>query len=562
MVHRRSLASALAGTLAGCYTGVSDRAPQVDGGADAGAETDAGDAETGVDASRPDPPIGEHHTALGLRRLSKFEYGNTVRDLLGVDGADAPLPIESKIEFLSTNAHAKRVGLAELEAFATAAEDASTAALDGLALDGCTPDTATSECVATFLAAWLPRALRRPATTEELARYGGLFDARVQAGDPPREALRLVLEAVLMSPHFLYRRELGASGASGEPGPLDAYEIASRLSYLLWATMPDDALFAAAASDALMDPELVEIEVRRMLADPRAATGVVRFTSEWLGFDETEVVKKSADVLGGLPDTLQEQLEEETRRFVADAMLGPSHSLHTLLASPTTFANDTVASIYGLTDVVGPEFRPVELDPATRRGVLTQPLLLAAHTKEAGFSVVQMGRFVRERLLCQTIAPPPQGVDTDIDTPTDAEGLTYRELLEQLTQPPSCAPCHRLLNAPGFAYMSYDPIGRHVVEDALGRPLDSRGTLADVDGSDHEFTDAVEMIDVLAESPTVRACFARRYLEYGFGRTLAAEDVPLYHALADGLDGSDGDFAAFVAALVTTPEFASTGPFE
>ena len=263
--------------------------------------------------------------------------------------------------------------------------------------DGCTVDVVTPECVATFLPDFLLRAFRRPPTADEIDRYAELFAARVQEADPPAEALRLVIEAVLVSPHFLYRSEFGSAGP-GTTGALESYEVASRLSYLLWGTMPDDALFADAVADRLRDRDGVAAAAARMLADPRAQIGVVQLVTEWLGADRVEVVKKAAEVLEGLPPTMQEELEEETRHFIADAMLGEDPTLHTLLTSTTTWANATVASIYGVEGVTGAEFREIELDAQTRRGLLTQPLLIAAHSKESGFSVVQMGKFVREHV--------------------------------------------------------------------------------------------------------------------------------------------------------------------
>jgi Protein of unknown function (DUF1592)/Protein of unknown function (DUF1588)/Protein of unknown function (DUF1595)/Protein of unknown function (DUF1585)/Protein of unknown function (DUF1587) len=566
----RALALFAALTGSACYTGTS-RGPSAadetagagdDGGPlDTGSAGDDGGVDTDAEPVRPDPAILDLHTAIGVRRLSKLEYGNTIRDLLGVEGAELGLSDDQKVDFLSNNAHAKQLGLAELATFSLAAQDAATAALPSLALgDTCTPATADVACVEAWLPGFLRRAFRRPATTDEVARYRDLFAARLAAGDPVDESVRLVVEATLLSPYFLYRPELGTAGP-GEPGPLAPYEIASRLSYLLWATMPDDVLLDAAEAELLTDTVGVTAQVERMLADPRVEVGVVRFVSEWLGTDTAQVIKKAAEVTEGLPPTLQQDLEQETRRFVYDAMLGAKPSLNTLLTSTRTYANETVASIYGVPGITGPEFRAVELDPEVRRGILTQPLLLAAHTKESGFSVVQMGRFVRERLLCQTVPPPPPGVDTTIDPSPENAGLTYRETLVKLTGESPCSACHQLLNAPGFAYMAYDSIGRVMTEDLLGRPLETDGVLADLDGRDEGFDDLVELADLIADSQAVRGCFARRYIEYAFGRTIAPEDVPLYHRLAEGLESGDGDFPAFIAALVLSDEFASTGPF-
>ncbi len=513
-----------------------------------------GDGEPGAKkpGGRPDPTIQSDHTALGARRLTKFEYGNTVRDLLGVPDADAQLPGGTKVDFLSNNAHGQQVGLTDLEAFGRAAESASAASLDSISMPGgCAVDNLDAACFATFEADFLVHAFRRPATSAELARYQSLF-ATLLPLHGPRESLRAVIESVLMAPSFLYRSEVG------DGKTLTQYEIANRLSYLLWATMPDDALFANAAAGELKSPDDLRAAIGRMLADPKAEVGVVRFTSEWLGFDQVQVSKKGADILGNLPPNLQSELEEETHRFVVDALLGETHSVQTLLTANYTFADETVASIYGI-EASGASFNRVDLDGTQRRGILTQPLLIAAHSKESGYSAVQMGRFVRERLLCQVVTPPPPGVSTTLDSASDP-ALSFRNRLEEHASDPTCAGCHSFLDPPGFAYLPYDPIGRYKATDPVGNAFDTTGTLTELDGTSVSFTDLSSMVDDLSASDAVTACFTRRFVEYAFGRTLAQDDLALYHSLADGLHGSHGDFAALLAALVVAPGFAQPGP--
>jgi hypothetical protein len=512
-----------------------------------------GEGPTGEDRGRPDPAIRDHHTAIGLRRLTRLEYGLTVRDLLGVDGAEEQISDAGAVDFLSNNAHVQRVGLADLEAYARAAEKASTEALSDLVLpDGCVLASMSSACVTELLEGFLLRAFRRPATDEELARYGALFELLVpDAGS--QEALRSVVESVLLAPHFLYRSEVG--DAEGRLGP---YELASRLSYLLWSTMPDAQLFAAAGDGALDEADGLRVQIERMLDDPRAEVGTVRFVYEWLGLDGEQVSRKGADILQELPTTLQQQLEEETARFVIDVLLGPEPSLRTLLTADYTFANETVATLYGLSDVSGDDFHRVTLDARERRGILTQPLLIASHSKESGYSAVQMGRFVRERLLCQDVQPPPPGVDTTL-AEADAS-LPFRERFEQHEANPGCAACHTFLDPPGFAYLPYDPIGRYRTADPAGNVFDTAGELSELDGDSVPFEDATSLIDALAESDAVYACFVRRHLQFAFGRTLAEQDLPLYHALADALVASNGDFVTYISQLVRSPEFASAGP--
>ena len=502
---------------------------------------------------RPDPTIGASHTAIGARRLTRLEYGNTIRDLLGVTDAEAKLSEGDSVDFLTNNAHVQKVGLADLEALGRAAEEVSTKALATLKWPvGCSADVANDACLKTFLDGFLLRAFRRPPTTVELARYQKVY-ATILASATPAEALRSVIESALMAPSFLYRREIGVAGT------LTSYELATRLSYLLWSTMPDDALFTAAAKGGLATSDGLRNEITRMLKDPRGAQGIVRFTSEWLGFNKAQLAKKGADILGDLPANLQAELEEETHRFVVDALLGPSHSLKTLLTATYTFADETVARVYHLEGVAGPEFQRVNLDPKQRRGILTQPLVVAAHSKESGYSAVQMGRFVRERLLCQVVNPPPPGVDTTLPPDTGAV-LPYRKRLEKHAADTACVSCHEFLDPPGFAYLPFDPIGRYQPLDPTGAAFDTTGTLTRVDRSSASFTDVTSMLDAVAASDDAHACFTRRYVEHAFGRTIATEDIGIYHALTDGLVASDGDFLSFVTALVVSPEFGRSGP--
>jgi hypothetical protein len=523
-------------------------------GAADGSAPGGDDPRSPIVEPRPgDPRIFGRNTALGVRRLTRFEYGRTIEDLLGIAGAEADLPEGERVEGLSNNAHVSKVGLGDLEILDRVSQKISTAALAKVKLEGCTIDAPTDACVGTFVDDLLLRAFRRPASAEEKARYVGLYAAR-KTEDGGKEAIRCVIEAVLMSPSFLYRGEVGREGR------LDDYEVASRLSYMLWGTMPDAALFAAAKAGSLLDPAKLEVEVTRMIADPRAEAGIVHFAGEWLGFDAAQLARKGQDIVGGLPATLQKDLEGETARFVADALLGAKSSVRTLLTSTSTFANATVAGIYGVSGITGNEYRKIDLDPKTRRGILTQPLLLAAHTKESGFSVVQMGKFVRERLLCQEVQPPPPGVDTKLDESPETANLPFRERFSMHATNPACSSCHGFLDPPGYAYMAYDPIGRHRTADPAGRIFDTSGTLTQVDGASHPFADLPSMIDVLVESQEFHGCFTKIFLQHAFGRGLHESDLALFRSLRDGLIASNGSFVKFVVDLARARELVEPGP--
>jgi hypothetical protein len=503
--------------------------------------------------SIPQPALESRNTAIGTRRLSKDEYRNTVRDLFGTDAmAGLSLPESSLVHSLANNQHVQQLGRADVEALERAADTASGRAMASLKLpSGCTTASMPGDCIDRFLPGFLERAYRRPASADEVKRLRDFYSA--QAPDGVTEALRGVVQATLMSPSLLYRFEVGSA-----QGALSGYELASRLSYLLWASMPDDALLTAAKNNQLATTAQVQAQVQRMLADPKAKQGAVQFVREWLGTARADVMKKGADLRAGLNEaTLQTDLEAEHTALIGEAVFAQSGSLTNLLAGKYTYVTANGAKLQGLPAVSN--LTRVSTDGQPRRGVLTQPLLIAAHSKEAGASVVQMGRFVNEHLRCLTVPPPPPGIDTTIPNDPATANLSYREKLTKLTSPAACASCHTVLNPPGFAYMSFDPLGRFSDKDARGVKIDTAGEIAGLDGKTLAFLGAPEMIDGLAASTETRACFARRYIEYAFGRTLNNADVALYQRTAGAFAAQD-NFAAFVTTLVTAPEFAAAGP--
>ena len=258
--------------------------------------------------------------------------------------------------------------------------------------------------------AFLQDAFRRPATAAEVTRYQNLYTSLV-ATDTASEAMRGVLQAVLLSPSFLYRTEIGSAD-----GKLNPYELASRLSYFVWGSKPDTALLDAAKNNALDDAATRASEVSRLIDDGRAKAGMLHIINEWIGLDEVDIAKKGSDITTGLPADIQPQLEAETSSFLTDALFGPSSTFETLYNAKHSFVSKEVAAITGCKASPATPRSESILDVTTRRGLFTQPLVLAAHTKESGYSVVQMGRFIREHALCQNIPPPPANVKTESPT--------------------------------------------------------------------------------------------------------------------------------------------------
>ncbi len=578
------MASALLlATLTGCYGGLlsagaggagnasgasgnesggADPGGDADGGVDEGngnGETENGDDGTseGDDDGVRNPLIDKDNTAIGLRRLSKFEYENTIRDLLGVEGAGADLIPAPQVGFFTNNVHTQKIGQADLETYVRIAEEVSVAALPQLTLpNGCTLDTFDANCMATFLPEFLLHAFRRPATDVELQRYRTLYDSLVTT-QQPEQALAGVLQAIVIAPSFLYRVELG-----DEAGQLEPFELASRMSYFVWGSKPDASLLQAASNGVLAHVNGITTQLDRMLVEERAHAGLLHVVQEWFALDQVELARKGADVMEGLPEGIQTDLEQETWQFLVAVLFAPGASFFSLYDADFTFMNDGVAKLYGVPEAYGPNFQRVELDPSKRRGLFTQPLLIAAHSKESGYSVVQMGKFIRERVLCQPIPPPPPGVNTTIPEGPSTVGLTYREKLDLHVTDPACAACHALMDPPGYAYLTYDAVGRYRAKDPDGRAFDTTGTLTSIDDQNVSFSDATSMLDIIANSRMAKACFVRKYMEYAHGRTLAHEDVLLYKQLVLAVEDNGGDFRAFVRRLVEAPEFRLRGPLE
>ncbi len=496
------------------------------------------------------------HTALGVRRLTRAEYGNTVADLLGVQAAEAGLPAEVRIATFSNNVHGLQVSQLAAQALTQAAEQISTQALPKLALPtGCKLATLTDSCVHTFLTSWLKRALRRAPSAAELSRYEALYQA-LKATAPSDEALRGVIESVLDSPSFLYRFEVGDAA-----GQLSGYEIANRLSYLTWASMPDDALLAAAERGDLSTASGRTAQLERLWADPKASRALRAFGREWLGVSSAAVSRKDASVLAGTGDWLQPDLETEFNLLFDNQLFARTGSLPAFLAGQTTYVTPALARLYGLpAPSSGTTAQAVSLKGTARRGVLTSGLMFVGHAKESGNSVPQLGRFVRQDVLCQLIPSPPP--DVVLTPPKPSPDRTYRQQFEALTGAnPSCQGCHRFINPPGFAFLPFDPIGRHADVDTEGKPFDTASDFPSLDGVTVRVTDAADMAEKVAGSERARACFSRRLVEYTMGRTLAEADLPLQQALTTVLK-ADSSLHAAVTAIVQSATFTQRGPIQ
>jgi len=412
---------------------------------------------------------------------------------------------------------------------------------------------AFSDCVRDWLADLLERAWRHPIDDpEELERLVTLFDAAADLWGE-RTALRMVLEVVLQSPRFLYRVEDSVLAAGpGEVVPLDDYELASRLSYFLWGSMPDAALFQAAAEGTLSTSEGLEAQARRMLEDPRSMEIVELFFQEWIGLDHLDHVEKDLEVYPDWTDGRPESFREEFLRFVRAVWQEEGASFDTLLTADWTIADAELATYYGY-EVTAADWTRVARDPTEHAGFLTQGAFLASRARSYASSPIHRGMFIRGSMLCHVISGPDPSLD--ITVPEPDPDATTRELLEQHREDPACAACHDLIDPPGLAFEHFDGIGRWRTHEN-GIPVDASTELVgtDVNGV---IDGAADLGQALARSTIVRECFSRQWYRFAHGRREGTGDICEIEGAADAFAAEALDMEALVLATIDSPAFRS-----
>jgi hypothetical protein len=413
------------------------------------------------------------------------------------------------------------------------------------------------DCIEGFVAAFGPRVFRRPITAAEHERMVATYWAQdANSADARLENLLLYL---LQSPHFVYRPEVFGDGDDPEATHrLSDHELASRLSYLLWGSMPDEALLAAAAAGQLDEVGVVE-HAERLLDHPRGRAGLRRFYEEWLEIGDRPGIGFSERFLDGLPtDGLRDDIMAEPVRLAEWMTLQGNGSLADLWTSRFAFVDTPgLASIYGVRP--GGD-QPVEL-PKGREGLLTRAALLVASSEET--PPIVRGAFISKHLLCNQIAlPDATDFPTDqFEPPPFDPDKTNRERWEEKTAAPACAACHQYINPYGFAAEGFDSIGRtrthEEIIDPQGEvanllPVDTR-TSAVIDGEIVEVADLVELQAALVDSDAAARCFVEQWFRYGFGREPELEDLDTLDALA--VDALDATLRDLLLEMIRSPQF-------
>jgi Protein of unknown function (DUF1592)/Protein of unknown function (DUF1588)/Protein of unknown function (DUF1587)/Protein of unknown function (DUF1595)/Protein of unknown function (DUF1585) len=485
-----------------------------------------------------------------IRRLIRSEYNNTIRDLLGdtTRPADGFVREEEQGGF-NNNAEALGVTPILAEQYMRASEGIAQRATEHL--DTLLPCSVTgtdeAECVRGFIQTFGEKAYRSPVEDDEVSQLYAVFVAgRVEDF---RTGIELLLQTMLQSSRFLYRVEFG-TGAQPVV-PLTSWEMASRLSYLFWNSMPDDELRLSAKADELRSKAQILAQATRLLADPRTHQAVANFHGQWLGLDGLDSITKSAAVYPAWSEDVRTAMRTETEMFLDDVMWNGPADLPTLLSAPYTFVNPPLAIFYGMKAPSGDAFQRVELDPQQRSGLLTQGSLLSINAHSNQTSPVTRGKFIRQRLFCQDPPPPPpsvMAVAPDLDP-----SLTTRQRFAAHATQASCAACHQLMDPIGLGFENYDGVGGYrTLENGL--PVDASGSLfqTDVDGP---FNGVPALIDKLKESQEVRDCMVTEWFRFGYGRSETNDDACSLRSLEDQFDASGSNIKALLLALSQTDAF-------
>ncbi|MBA2320398.1 MAG: DUF1592 domain-containing protein, partial [Deltaproteobacteria bacterium] len=418
------------------------------------------------------------------------------------------------------------------------------------------PPIGEAACAEEIIRAFGRRAWRRPLADDEVDRVLGLYGTAFGAGSAWDESVMLALKGILLAPWFVYRIEVDPDPESTVPRPLDGYELASRLSYFLWSTMPDEELLVLAGSGLLVDPEILRTQVARMLRDPKAGSLVETLGAEWLYLTVVDESSPDPELFPAFDDALRASMKEELMLFAGSILLG-DRSMMDLVDGTETWIDARLASHYGVAPPATAGFALVDL--AERPGIVSRAGWLTALSHPTRTSPVRRGKWVVENLMCEPPPPVPDNVDQLLEGDEDpAVTTSVRDQLEQHRAPSACAQCHVVMDGIGFGLENYDAIGRYRTEDAFGNPLDTTGALV----SGATFDDAAGLGAALAADPKTARCMVQKVFTFALGRAPRVEDLDLLSGITDTFEGEGHRFSTLATEIVLSDAFRYRTPAE
>ena len=553
----------VAAAAAGCTGEIIGSSPSPSTSGSSAAQTATGGGPTqlqnGFESSLCQPPPSR------VVRLSKLEIQNSVTDLLGTNkGVD--LPDDAKFLNFSSNAEALVTppfgNALQSSAQALAADFRASLDPTQFGSDCSASDASARACATTLIKNYGQKAFRRPIAPADIDGLLAVYDAGRQTGsdgdvlDRFKAGMDFTLRAILQSPDFVYRVELGDPSAVNKGiTNLTPYEAASSLSYMLTASPPDDALLAAAAANGLASPDALEAQARRLMAamPKRFAAQQSRFVREWLAIDFTVPAwAKNTTIYPLYSDELKSAIDQETSLYLGDWVAhGPT--LTSLLTRSDTFVNASNAPLYGLTANAGDMIK-VSLDPTQRSGILTMPAFLGTRAHVDSSAPILRGISIVRGVMCITIPAPPPNVPP-LPAITDTSFTTTRDRVEKHVAQASCASCHDRINPLGYPFENYDGLGIYRTKEN-GYDIDSSGAIIGTQSSDQPVKDAIVLSHALATSADVQLCFDRQVFRATFGRQETAADECSLRAAATAYQAKNLDLRELLVSLVKSQTFA------
>jgi hypothetical protein len=490
-------------------------------------------------------------------RLTNNEYANTVRDLLGSAATQVTLDPDGAAAGFSAGLV---VGDEAVRAYHTAAISLASRAASAtyvtalLQANGCanaaTPDDA---CAATFISTWVPKAFRRPVDPTVNTALVNLYTA-VKGQFGFAGGLQAVIEEVLQSPNFLYHLELEEQAQGAGKVAVTGYSMASRLSYLLWSSMPDATLVAHAAAGQLSTVQQIQAEVTRMVADPKARPGLRNFYEQWFRLAELPTTKT------GTYGTMYTQAVQDSIRASFDAQMdaalwADTGSVNALINGKTVYADANIASLlYGVTGVTSTT--PQAIPVTNRAGIMSHPAVMATFATDNGTHPILRGVFLWDALLCEPLPDPPAGVPV---FPGVQPGSSVRKQYETFTSPALCQACHSRINPVGFLFENYNTLGAYTTTDDTGSPVDLTNLTisgtgdSTIDGASVSETD---LMNKLAASPSLATgCFVKHLYRYLTKRDELSADAATLQSLTTGFTSSNQSVKQLLGALTQTEAF-------
>jgi hypothetical protein len=419
----------------------------------------------------------------------------------------------------------------------------------------CRPETAAEEpdCAREILSTLARRAFRRPVTPEDIAASMAFYNDERDSGGDFDAGIHAAVSRLLVSPFFLFRVEQDSADVPvGSPYPINDFEFASRLSFFLWSSIPDDELLNLAEQGRLRDADVLEAQVKRMLADGRSDALVENFTGQWLQLRNLEQrVKPDLLLFPDFDDNLRKSFRRETELLFGN-VLRNGRPVHELLTADYTFVNERLARHYGIRGVYGTRFRKVDLEDSNRWGLLGHGSLLSLTSVSSRTSPIIRGKFIMTELLNSPPPPPPDDVPALEESAPEGRPSTVREQLELHRANPNCAVCHNVIDPPGFALENFDAIGTWRETTREGLKIDAAGVLAD--GSEVDGPTALR--EALLKQPDVFAgTVTQKLLIYALGRGLRPADMPVVRTILRNAAENDYRLDSIILSIVDSVPF-------